>query len=68
MQRVKPEWVQKEAGLPSKASLYREVRLGRIPHVRLGRRVLFFDIPILEWRDAKLRESQHEPAGIAAGA
>lgn len=60
--RVRPQWVADRIGLPSVDLVYREARLGRLPHRRLGRRVLFYRDEIEAFC---VGQPRREPAGAA---
>lgn len=65
MKRVPVEWVRDKVGLSSTDLVYREARLGRIPHVHLGRRRIFYDQPILRWlEDQGISGALREPAEV----
>jgi excisionase family DNA binding protein len=49
-QRVSAREAARLLGLPSAGAVWRHVRAGRIPHVRLGRRVLLYRDSLEEWR------------------
>jgi hypothetical protein len=66
VQRVPVEWVRDRVGLPSTDVVYREARLGRLPHVHLGRRRIFYDEVILRWLEGQgVTDGTAEPAGAA---
>jgi hypothetical protein len=48
--RLEPAEVAERLGLPSEDAVWREARLGRLPHVKLGRRILFFEDAIEAFR------------------
>ena len=52
-ERVSPAWVARYLGLPSEDSVWREARLGRIPHKRIGRRVLFYRDALEQFRQER---------------
>jgi excisionase family DNA binding protein len=49
-ERVSPEWVRDFLGLASVDAVYRAIRRGELPHVRLGRSVLLFRDQIERFR------------------
>lgn len=60
--RLTARQVAERLGLPSDDAVWREARLGRIPHKRLGRRFLFYADAIEEFR----RGDAHEMNTTAA--